>query len=138
MSDFIKNYGPVILFLIVIIATIVVLLHSKYKAQVKQCLLALVIEAEKKYGGKTGDVKFSDVAKSVWGMLPPFAKMIISARLIGELINIAVQEMKIYLQNNTAAATLIQPDVIQAVPITIEAAPSVPAAYTIRMPEANK
>lgn len=138
MSDFIKNYGLLVFLLIAVVGIIVVLLHSKYKAQVKQCLLALVYEAEKKYGGKTGDIKFSDVAKSIWELLPSGAKLIISTKLIATLIDAAVEELKIYLENNpVAAASLTQPDIIQ-IPVTTEIQKVATPSYTVKVPNENK
>lgn len=70
-------------------------LQTKFKSQIATILLYLVTEAEIKYGGKTGDVKYSAVVGHLMEKLPFIVTIFISERMLGELIENAVQLMKL-------------------------------------------
>lgn len=97
MLDFIKsNWDSILLVAFVIIACLVAI-KKGYIKQVKQGLLALVIQAEKMYGGKTGQLKFAAVATWIYEKLPAIARIFLTSQDIENLIEDAVIEMKEYL-----------------------------------------
>ena len=100
MLNFVKENYLSIIFVIAIVVTFVILIKRGYKKQIKQCLLYLVTNAEKEYGGKTGKLKFSKVSNDIYSYLPSLAKMFISSKMIEELINKAVEEMEEYLKKD--------------------------------------
>lgn len=108
MLDFlVNNLGNIILVLCVIVG-IIVGIRLGYIKQIKQVLLYLVLEAEKKYGDGTGKLKFSAVSEWIYEKLPSLARIFISADLIEDLIEEAVEEMKKYLEDNKNVKMLVE------------------------------
>ncbi len=62
--------------------------------QAKAILLHLVVEAEERWGGGTGAIKFSEVAERLYEKLPNAAKILLSEKTIAALIENAVVQMK--------------------------------------------
>ncbi len=93
MTDIILS----VLFVAALVAGIVLLYRSGCVRQAKSILLYLVTQAEKKFGGGTGEVKFSAVADALYDKLPSAAKFLISEKTIASLIEGAVTKMKEYL-----------------------------------------
>lgn len=60
----------------------------------RKIALALVIEAEAKYGSGTGDIKYAEVVGKIYSLLPFTLKIFISEKFIDTLIEDAVQFMK--------------------------------------------
>jgi len=60
----------------------------------RKIALALVIEAEAKYGSGTGDIKYAEVVGKLYSLLPGTLKIFISEKFIDTLIEDAVQFMK--------------------------------------------
>lgn len=110
MKDFILNNLPIIIVIAVILVVAVIFWFvgkGKYRSKVKQMLLSLVIEAEEKYGGGTGEIKFSYVAQKIYDIMPSWLQLFFSAETIAGWIEDAVTAMKEYLSNNEEAATKI-------------------------------
>lgn len=78
-------------------------LQSRYKAQVSRVLLYLVLEAESTFGKGTGELKFAYVSELVYSKLPTFARLMLSPNTIDNMIEDAVEYMKIYLASNLDA-----------------------------------
>ena len=108
MLEFLKsNIANIVVVLLAVMAMIIAVRFG-YINKVKQVLLYLVTEAERIYGGKTGEIKFAWVAEKIYSMLPTIVKMFISTETIEMLINKAVEDMKEYLSSNNNAAKYIQ------------------------------
>lgn len=108
MTEFLNaNLGNILVVFIVIIA-IIIGVRLGYIKQIKQILLAIVIEAESKFGEKTGKLKFAYVAGQIYKFLPSIARVFISVDLIEELINDAVEDMKDYLTENKTASAVVK------------------------------
>ena len=108
MLEFLKsNIANIVVVLLAVMAMIIAVRFG-YINKVKQVLLYLVTEAERIYGGKTGEIKFAWVAEKIYAMLPAIVKMFISTETIEMLINKAVEDMKEYLSSNNNAAKYIQ------------------------------
>jgi len=60
----------------------------------RKIALALVIEAEAKYGSGTGEIKYAEVVGKLYNLLPGTLKIFISEKFIDKLIEDAVQFMK--------------------------------------------
>ena len=80
---------------------------GKYRGKAKQMLLALVIAAEEKYGGGTGEVKFAYVAERLYEIMPGIFHVFFTERDIACWIEDAVTKMKKYLADNEKAAALV-------------------------------
>lgn len=106
--NFLKENWLGIAIIILFAAGCIVAIRMGYINKVKQVLLYLVTEAERIYGGKTGEIKFAWVAEKIYAMLPPIVKMFISTRTIEFLINWGVDEMKKYLTENQQAKIYVQ------------------------------
>ena len=102
-----ENWAGIVAILLFAVGCIVAI-RMGYINKVKQVILYLVTEAERIYGGKTGEIKFAWVAEKIYAMLPPIVKMFISTRTIGFLINAAVEQMKKYLTTNQQAKVYVQ------------------------------
>ena len=108
MVNFItNNLGNIILVLCVLVGVIVGI-RLGYIKQIKQVLLYLVLEAEKKYGDGTGKLKFSAVSECTYEKLPSLTRIFISADLIEDLIEEAVKEMNKYLEDNKSVKILVE------------------------------
>ena len=108
MLDFIKTNYAEILMIIIAIAGIFFGLRSKYAAQVKQGLLFLVTEAERQFGGGTGQLKFAAVSNWAYEKLPAFARFFLSANVIDSMIENAVMAMKELLKGNISVAAFVE------------------------------
>ncbi|MEE1356826.1 MAG: phage holin, LLH family [Clostridia bacterium] len=67
------------------------------KKQAKQLLLCLVNTAEQTYGGGCGKLKYSAVASKLYEMMPKLFKFIFSEKMIANMIEKAVADMKEFL-----------------------------------------
>lgn len=83
------------------------LYRNGYKKQVFEALFYLVVEAEIKYGGSTGEIKFAAVISWIYDKFPIQLKLFFTQKQVGELIELAVKRMKDYLDKNIKANALI-------------------------------
>lgn len=107
MVEFIKANLYDIVFIIAIIGVIMIMLRQGARSKVNRMLLYFVTEAEAQYGGGTGELKFSAVTTWLYEHMPPLARLLFTAKQIDELIELAVTNMKLYLENNVEAKVLI-------------------------------
>ena len=88
---------------IVIIAMFVALLLILYKNNkkevVKKIILALVVQAEKNLGSKTGDLKYAEVMKGLYSALPSIVRILFTEEDINNYIEDGVQKLKEMLNN---------------------------------------
>ena len=82
---------------IVLIVGAIVLYRFGCVKEAKMILLHLVSEAEERWGGGTGEIKFSEVAYRLYEILPQAARYVLSAKTIASLIENAVAQMKAIL-----------------------------------------
>lgn len=101
MLEFIKvNYGSILVVLVFIIGLL--FLYKKGKKEfVNQVILSLVVQAEKTLGSGTGDLKYVMVVENLYKILPPILKLLISQEELDNMIEEAVQALKVYLEGNT-------------------------------------
>jgi len=95
--DYLTDIILSVIFLTVFAVGIVLLYRFGCVRQAKTILLHLVTEAEKKWGGGTGEIKFSAVAEALYEKLPSAARFLLSGKTIASLIESAVEKMKQYL-----------------------------------------
>ena len=93
MTDIILS----VVFLAVLAVGIALLYRFGCVRQAKTILLHLVTEAEEKWGGGTGEIKFSAVAEALYDKLPSAARFLLSEKTIASLSESAVEKMKQYL-----------------------------------------
>lgn len=110
MKEWIMENLPSIILSVLYIVFVITLwfaLKGKYRSKAKQMLLALVIAAEERYGGGTGDIKFSYVAERLYEIMPSIFHLFFTSTDIAILIDDAVKKMKEYLSNNEKAAAMV-------------------------------
>ena len=90
MTDIILS----VVFLAALAVGIALLYRFGCVRQAKTILLHLVTEAEEKWGGGTGEIKF---AEALYDKLPSAARFLLSGKTIASLIESAVERMKQYL-----------------------------------------
>ena len=88
---------------IALILLLIAMWKKGYKKQVKEILLVLVIQAEKAWGSGTGAVKFSEV----YNKLPTIVTLLFTRNDIEQMINDAVEQMKRYIESNSAVRSAI-------------------------------
>lgn len=88
---------------LVVIISLILLWKKGYKKQVKEILLVLVIQAEKAWGRGTGVVKFSEV----YNKLPTIVTLMFTRNDIEQMINDAVEQMKQYIESNSAVRSIV-------------------------------
>jgi len=107
MIEFLINYWYIIIAVVAIITGIIVLWRNGYKTYIAKILFFLVTQAEKQYGSGTGDLKYAAVTTWLYEKMPIAIRFLFSPKVIDELIEKAVIEMKEYLKKNTQANILI-------------------------------
>lgn len=110
MENFITEHLGSIIVVLVLLALAVVLFFiakGRYRHVAKQLLLSLVVAAEQKFGGGTGEIKFSYVAEKLYEKMPAIIQLLFSANDIAKMIEEAVTKMKEWLEENPEAACTI-------------------------------
>lgn len=92
-----------ILIVLVAIFSLIWIWKRGYRKQVREILLILVIQAEKAWGRGTGAVKFSEV----YNKLPTIVTLLFTRNDIEQMINDAVEQMKRYIESNSAVRSAI-------------------------------
>ena len=88
---------------LIAIFSLIWLWRKGYRKQVREILLILVIQAEKAWGSGTGAVKFSEV----YNKLPTIVTLLFTRNDIEQMINDAVEQMKRYIESNSAVRSVI-------------------------------
>ena len=88
---------------LIAIFSLIWLWRKGYRKQVREILLILVIQAEKAWGRGTGAVKFSEV----YNKLPTIVTLLFTRNDIEQMINDAVEQMKRYIESNSAVRSII-------------------------------
>jgi len=101
MIDFIKTF--IMLNVIEVAGTVLVclialLLYKRGKTDfVRRIILALVTEAEKRYGTGTGELKYNHVVERIYEVLPWIIRILYSKEQVDKMIEDAVEYLKRYL-----------------------------------------
>ena len=88
---------------LIAIFSLIWLWRKGYRKQVMEILLILVIQAEKAWGRGTGAVKFSEV----YNKLPTIVTLLFTRNDIERMINDAVEQMKRYIESNSAVRSIV-------------------------------
>ncbi len=90
------NYLEVIS--VVLSAIVGLLLYKKGKQEwLRKIILALVTEAEKKFGSGTGELKYAIVVERLYEVLPWIVRVLYTKQQIDRMIEDAVEYLKRYL-----------------------------------------
>jgi len=87
-----------ILVVVLVVAFIAFLVYKGRKEQAKKIILALVIEAEIKFGAGTGVLKYAYVIGLIYPRLPTVVRLFITEAKLDLLIENAVTYLKLELQ----------------------------------------
>jgi len=74
---------------------------------VRRIALALVIEAERRYGSGTGQIKYATVVGELYNRLPWLIRLFVTDKMIDDLIESAVDYMKSVLDDSKIRASQI-------------------------------
>lgn len=109
MLQFITENMGIIAVLAVLVVAVALLFvaKGKYRKVAKQILLSLVLAAEKRFGGGTGEIKFAVVADALYERLPFIVQILFTEKDISRMIEEAVEKMKEILKDNPKAAVAI-------------------------------
>ncbi|MBR3966714.1 MAG: hypothetical protein IKJ91_06545 [Clostridia bacterium] len=90
IAEFIITYWLDIIIAVLFAALLGLLYYKGHKKWVYTILYSLVTEAEKQFGGGTGELKQAYVIKQVYNALPGILKTFISAEKIGAWVDDAL------------------------------------------------
>ncbi|MFT9495829.1 hypothetical protein [Anaerosolibacter sp.] len=83
-----------------LVLIIAMLLYKRGKTEfVRNIVLALVTEAEKRYGDGTGELKYHMVVERIYEVLPWILRLLYSKNQIDHMIEEAVDYLKRYLSD---------------------------------------
>ena len=94
MIEFIKENYILIIAAAVFILAICIMIKRGYGKQAKAIVLSLVAEAEERFGGGTGEIKYSAVVKAIYDRLPALGRFLISRTALSKMIESAVAKLK--------------------------------------------
>ncbi|MTI66355.1 MAG: hypothetical protein FH753_07115 [Firmicutes bacterium] len=97
IEDFVRAYLIDIIIVLVFIITLIYLYKKGKKDTVKKIILALVVQAEKNLGSKTGKLKYAFVVERVYDVLPFVVRILITRKELDNMIEEAVNYLKEYL-----------------------------------------
>ncbi|MTI68987.1 MAG: hypothetical protein FH751_01865 [Firmicutes bacterium] len=97
IGDFVRAYLIDIIIVLVFIITLIYLYKKGKKDTVKKIILALVVQAEKNLGSKTGKLKYAFVVERVYDVLPFVVRILIPRKELDNMIEEAVNYLKEYL-----------------------------------------
>lgn len=99
MYDFLIHNLFNILIIITVVFSLVYLYRIGKRDTVKKIILALVIQAEQALGSGTGELKYAMVVERAYDVLPTLIRFLITKKELDNLIEEAVQYMKIQLSD---------------------------------------
>lgn len=100
VSSAFMMYWTDVLVVIVFIGGLVWLYKRGKEKTVRQIILKLVVEAEKKLGSETGELKFNEVISNLYLSLPFLVKLLFTKEQLKKFIEDAVEELKIFLADD--------------------------------------
>lgn len=124
MLEFFASHWDSLLAVLAFVALCVILCRRGATPYVKQMLFYLVTEAERHFGGGTGELKYAAVTTWIYEKLPAVVRFFFTAKQIDKLIEDAVNEMQDYLSKNGKAAALVSTNLLNT---AIPAEPITPA-----------
>lgn len=104
MMNVILNHLDVVIFLILVILGLVSYLAKKGNLQ--KLLLYICMEAERRFGSKTGQIKLRYVYDWFIGKFP-FLSLLISFEEFGKMVDKALEEMEKLIKSNKAIADYV-------------------------------
>ena len=100
VSSAFMMYWTDVLVVMVFIGVLVWLYKRGKEKTVRQIILKLVVEAEKKLGSETGELKFNEVISNLYLSLPFLVKLLFTKEQLKKFIEDAVEELKIFLADD--------------------------------------
>ena len=101
----IANWDSLAVILVALIGLVVYIRKNGIKA-IKLMYLAWYTDVEAKYGGKTGELKRSEVAAIIYEKLPTILKLLLSVNTISKMLEKGLEEAKVIWKENTAIAAV--------------------------------
>lgn len=120
------NWDSVLVVLAFLMLVVVLIKRGQTKT-LKQILFNLVTQAEKQFGGGTGDMKFAAVADWIYQRIPAVLKLLFTEKDIANMIEAALEEakkawgtnenLKVYVETSPIVENLlalgIDPDAVE-------------------------
>ncbi len=91
----------------VIAGVIVFLIVKDKRAILKKIIFCLVMEAEREFGGGTGEIKLAAVVARVYRLIPTIIRLFITEKQLVAMIERALKEAKAHLEKNNAIAAYV-------------------------------
>ena len=101
------NWDSILAALVIIVVAIIGVIKQE-KNIVFKMLFSLVTEAEKQYGGGTGELKLSSVISQIYGKLPSISKLI-PVKTLEKWVDKGLIDAKKKWESNSKVATYIIP-----------------------------
>lgn len=100
------NWVNIVVVLVIIIIAYIGL-QTRFKGHIAGFILEIVRNAEEEYGSGTGLMKKALACEYIYDLLPAVAKIIISQKTIGKMIDEAAEELTEYLKGIENTSRLI-------------------------------
>lgn len=100
MLAFLESYWSMILITLIFLGFLLFLYKRGHIDTVKKIILALVIQAEKALGSKTGELKYALVIERFYSSLPFILRILFTKKEIDNFIEESVQFLKSYLSED--------------------------------------
>ena len=75
-------------------AGLVYLLRARLSTRAKEILLGLVAEAERRFGGKTGEIKLSSVLGELYARMPALLQLLFPTKTLDAWVEAALVKFK--------------------------------------------
>lgn len=106
--EFITAYWDSVLLIVCSCVALGILYFRGQKKIVYKILYALITEAEKQYGGGTGELKQAYVIEKIYNVLPAVLKSVISAERLGKWVDDALVKAKAKWGENSSVSEYIE------------------------------
>lgn len=106
--EFIAAYWDSILLIVCACVALGILYFKGQKKIVYKILYALITEAEKQFGGGTGELKQAYVIEKIYNALPAVLKSVISAERLGKWVDDALIKAKAKWGENSSVSGYIE------------------------------
>lgn len=92
--NFLKTYWPDIVVTLIFIVTMLILIKKDKSDVVRKVVYGFVVQAEKEFGSKTGEVKYAHVVSQLYTRLPFILRLVFSQQDINKYIEDGVKMLK--------------------------------------------
>ena len=107
-ANWIVENWDFLLLIVLAVAAVVLAIFKGNKSVIMNMLFSMVTEAEKAYGGGTGELKLAQVMAWIYPKLPGFMKAFVSEATLTKWIETALEAAKAKWEENAAIGAYIE------------------------------